>query len=135
MKKKYISINTNKKKIIILPILVDPQSQSVNVFNQNPFYTFWNNNIKDYHLINYILPSEDIDVVKVLNENFNNLEDYDFSQINENYNINEYIICLIYKDNEIIKVFSKIKFDKKLKIKSEFFPKKNINSSKNLENL
>ena len=122
-----------KKKIIILPILVDPLSQSVNVYNQNPFFTFWNSNIKDFHLIEYILPSEDIDVVKVLNENFNDLEDYDFSQITENYNINEYIICLIYKDDENIKVFSKIKFDQKLKIKSEFFPNKNTNSSKDLE--
>ena len=62
-------------------------------------------------MINYILPSEDIDVVKVLNENFNDLEDYDFSQITENYNINEYIICLIYKEDENIKVFSKIKLN------------------------
>ena len=134
MKKKNIfpSLPT-KKKVIILPILVDPLSQSVNVYNQNPFFKFWNSHIKDFHLIEYILPSEDIDVVKVLNENFNDLEDYDFSQITKNYNINEYIICLIYKDNKNIKVFSKIKFDQKLKIKSEFFPNKNTNSSKDLE--
>ena len=37
----------NNKKIIILPILIDTiSSESVNIFNQNPFYDNWNSNIK-----------------------------------------------------------------------------------------
>ena len=56
-------------------------------------------------------------LVKVLNDNIKNLEDYDFSQIIQNYNINEYIICLIYKEEENLKVFSKIKFNNKFKNK------------------
>ncbi len=123
----------NVKKVMVLPILLDPQLQSVNIFNKNPFYTHWNSYIKDYHLINYILPSEDIDVVKALNDNFSDLEEYNFSDIIQNYNINEYIICLIYKEEENLKVFSKIKFGNKLKIKTKLFEKKNINSSRNLE--
>ena len=111
----------NVKKVMVLPILLDPQLQSVNIFNKNPFYTHWNSYIKDYHLINYILPSEDIDVVKALNDNFSDLEEYNFSDIIQNYNINEYIICLIYKEEENLKVFSKIKFGNKLKIKTKFF--------------
>ena len=47
---------------MIFPILVDTSLQSVNIFNQNPFFYNWNSYIKDYHLIDYILPSEDIDV-------------------------------------------------------------------------
>ncbi len=123
----------NTKKIIIIPILVDELSQSINIFNQNPFYKHWNDNIKNHHLIEYILPSEDIEVVKVLNENINNLEEYDFTQITERYNIDEYIICLIYKENNKFKIFSKIKFDKKIRIKSKFFSEKSIISLQNLE--
>ena len=121
------------KKIFLFPIFIDQLSQTVNVFNQNPFYTEWNKKINDYHLLNYILPSEDIDTVKILNDNFNNLEVFDFSQITKNYDSNEYIICLIYTNQENFKVFSKIKLNEKLKIKSSIFPKKNISSSKILQ--
>ncbi len=123
------------KSIIILPILIDTSSKIVNIFNQNPFYSKWNSEVKDYHLIEYILPSEDIDIVKILNDNYKNLEDYDFSKITKNYNINEYIICLIYKENQDFKVFSKINLNNKLKIKSKLFLKKNINLNGDLETL
>ena len=36
----------------------------LNIFNQKSIFYNWNSNIKDYHLIDYILPSEDIDVSK-----------------------------------------------------------------------
>ena len=91
------------RNIIVLPILVDIKSQSLSIFNQNPFFTHWNSGVKNYHLINYILPAEDIDVVKILNDNINNLEDYDFSQITKSYNTNDYIICLIYKEKDTFK--------------------------------
>ena len=123
----------NTKKIIIIPILVDAFSQSINIFNQNPFYNHWNDNNKNYHLIDYILPSEDIEVVKELNEHISNLEEYNFAQITKRYNTDEYIICLIYKENNKFKVFSKIKFNKKIKIKSKLFLEKNITSSQNLQ--
>ncbi len=112
------------RNIIVLPILVDIKSQSLSIFNQNPFFTHWNSNIKNYHLIDYILPAEDIDVVKVLNDNISKLEDYDFSQITKSYNTDDYIICLIYKQKDSFKIFSKIKFNEKLKIKSKIFPDK-----------
>ena len=123
------------KSIIILPILIDTSSKIVNVFNQNPFYSNWNSEIKDHHLINYILPSEDIDIVKALNDNYKNLEDYDFSKITKNYNIDEYIICLIYMQNDDLKVFSKIYLNNKLKIISKLFLKKNTNLTNELETL
>ena len=120
------------RSIIVLPILVDVKSQNLNIFNQNPFYTYWNSNIKNYHLINYILPEEDIDVVKILNDNINNLEDYDFSQITRSYNSDDYIICLIYKNKDAFNVFSKIKFNNKFKIKSKNFSRKTYLSDEGL---
>ncbi len=123
------------KKIVILPILVDTLSDTVNVFNKNPFFSNWNSNITSYHLIDYILPSEDIDLVKILNDNIKNLEDYNFSEIIKKYNSNQYIICLIYKEKDTFNVFSKIKLNGKLKIKSKIFSEINIKSKKKLENL
>ena len=125
----------NKKKILILPILIDSQSQNVNIFNQNPFYKYWNINKGDYNLIDYILLSEDIDLVKILNDNLINLESYDFSQVVENYDFKEYIVCLIYKEEKGFKIYSKIKFSNKFKITSKVFPKKDINSQIELNSL
>ena len=123
------------RNVIVMPILVDIKSQSLSIFNQNPFYTYWNSHIKSYHLIDYILPAEDIDVVQILNDNINNLEDYDFSQITRSYNTNDYIICLIYKDKDAFNVFSKIKFNNKFKIKSKIFSRKTSLSDEGLVNL
>ena len=125
----------NKKKIIIFPILVDTLSQNVNVFYQNPFFLNWNSNKEDFHLLDYILPSEDIDVIKTLNDNIENLENFDFSQIIKNYNFDEYIICLIYPQKNNMKIFSKIMFNNKFKINNKSFPYENITSLKNVENL
>ena len=52
-----------KKNILILPIFIDLDLQTVNLFNQNPFFKEWVFNKKNYHLLNYILPNEDIEVI------------------------------------------------------------------------
>ncbi len=125
----------SKKKIIIFPILVDTLSRNVNIFYQNPFFANWNSNKEDFHLLDYILPSEDIDVIKTLNDNLENLENFDFSQIIKKYNFNEYIICLIYPQKNNTKVFSKIMFNNKFKINNKSFSYENITSLENVENL
>ena len=134
-KKNIFPSTPNVKKIIFLPILVNSSSQSLNIFNQNPFYTDWNLNKKNYHLIDYILPPEDIEIVEILNKNINILEEYNFNKIINKYNTDEYIICLIYREKNNFKIFSKIKFNNKFKIKSEIFLNENTLSPKNLEKL
>ena len=123
------------KNIIILPILINAQTKNVNLFNENPFYKNWTIFKKEHHLLNYILPSEDLDIVKILNEKINELEDYNFTNIIKKYDTNEYIICLIYKENSNYKIFSKIKINEDLIIHSKTFNFKDINDQKNFENL
>ena len=123
------------KNIIILPILINAQTNSVNLFNQNPFYKKWTIFKKEHHLINYILPPEDLDIVKILNEKINELEDYNFTNIIKKYDTKEYIICLIYKEKSNYKIFSKIKINEDLIIDSKTFSDKDINDQKKLENL
>ena len=123
------------KNIIILPILINAQTNSVNLFNQNPFYKKWTIFKKEHHLINYILPPEDLDIVKILNEKINELEDYNFTNIIKKYDTKEYIICLIYKEKSNYKIFSKIKINEDLIIDSKTFTDKDIDDQKKLENL
>ncbi len=124
-----------KKNIIIFPILVNFQRNNVSLFHQNPFYRNWITFREEHHLINYILPSEDIDVIKILNDQMNRLEDYDFKNIIKKYDTNEYIICLIYRENNNYKIFSKIKVNENLIVDSKIFNNKDIENQKILENL
>ncbi len=124
-----------KKNILIFPIFIDLDSQTVNLFNQNPFFKEWILNKKDYHLLNYILPNEDIDVISVLNKNIDNLEDLNYETIVKKYNSNEYIITLIYKEKNNIKIFSKIKINNNTKIHNYKFENIDISTLDNLNDL
>ncbi len=124
-----------KKNILIMPILIDFDLQIVNLFNQNPFFNEWNLKKKDYHLLNYILPNEDIDVIRALNTNIENLEDYNFENIIKKYNSDEYIISLIYKQKKNIKVFSKIRINNNKKIHSHYFENIDISKLENVDSL
>ena len=124
-----------KKNILILPIFIDLDLQTVNLFNQNPFFKEWVFNKKNYHLLNYILPNEDIDVISEINKNINNLEDFNYENIVKKYNSNEYIITLIYKENNNIKIFSKIKINNNIKIHSYRVESVNISKLDNLNDL
>ncbi len=124
-----------KKNILIFPIFIDLDLQTVNLFNQNPFFNEWILIKKDYHLLNYILPNEDIDVISVLNKNIDNLEDYNYENIVKKYNSNEYIISLIYREKENIKIFSIIKINNNTKIHNFTFEDIDISKLDNLNDL
>ena len=124
-----------KKNIFILPILVDVENNSVNLFNKNPFFDKWINNKNDYFLLDYILPTEDIDIINILNQNANNLENYNFLNIIKKYNVNDFIICLIYKENKTVKVLSKININNEEKIESKVYQNINLEDDKQVKNI
>ena len=55
-----------KNKVLLIPILVDTETNSVYLFNNNIFYEKWNDINKGYQLLNYLLPSEDLEDLKKL---------------------------------------------------------------------
>ena len=124
-----------KKNILIFAIFIDLDLQTVNLFNQNPFFNEWNLKKKNYHLLNYILPNEDIDVISALNKNIDDLEDYNYENIVKKYDSNEYIISLIYKEKKNTKIFSKIKIKDNTKIHSFAIEGIDILKLENLDNL
>jgi len=124
-----------KKNILIFPIFIDLDLQTVNLFNQNPFFNEWILKKKDYHLLNYIIPIEDIDVIIAVNKNIDNLEDYNYENIVKKYDSDEYIVSLIYKEKENIKIFSKIKINNNTKIHSFILESIDISRLENLDNL
>ena len=75
-----------EKKIFLLPILLDSNQKEVFLFSENDFYNNWDNNIKKYHLLDYIKPNEDLDDIKTI-KNLENIEDYNFKNIILKYNL------------------------------------------------
>ena len=71
--------------------------------------------------MNYILPSEDLEDVDLLSQNSKSIEDYNFKKTISKYDLQDFIITIIYKNNNKLRVLSKIKLDEKTKIESTVY--------------
>ena len=89
-----------EKKILFLPILINIENERIFLFSENQFYVNWNKENKKYFLLEYILPNEDLEDIKILQERINNLEDYKFKEIISKYNLEDYIIVIFFKDKK-----------------------------------
>ncbi len=107
-----------KKDILFIPIFVDQNKNQVSMFSESILFTSWNLNNKRYNLLNYILPTQDLDDFSLIKKNINNLEAYDFKEIINKYNINDHIIMIVFKNNNKIRIFNKIFFNQKKNLKN-----------------
>ena len=121
-----------KKDLLLIPIMVDLQSDQISLFTYNIFYEKWNNDNERYYLLNYILPSEDLEDVDLLSQNSKSIEDYDFKKVIKKYDLNDFIITIIYKNNEELTILSKIQLNQSSKIDSKKFENINLYKEKDL---
>ena len=121
----YASI-PQKKKLFLLPILVDTNQSDISLLSENPFYLNWTKFDKKYHLLDYVLPNEDLDDLNIIKNNINNLEDYEFKEIITKYQLNDYIIVILFKNEKSIRVLTRIKFNNEFILLNENFPYKSI---------
>jgi len=133
--KKIISSLPKEIKSFFLPILIDTNKNELYPLNKNIFFNNWNVKKKKYHLINYVLPNEDIEDYLIIKKNIINIENYNFNEIIEKYNLEHNIILIILKDNDIIRIFSKIKFDKKSMLMNNFYNRMDINNEESINSL
>ena len=121
-----------QKDLIFFPIEVDEEKNEIFLFSESQLFKNWNFKKEKHHQLNYILPNEDIDDYNLIKKNINNLEDFDFREISKKYNFEDFIIMIVFKNNQEIRVLNQIVFDKNLNLKN--FKFKNINLE-NLEDL
>ncbi len=121
-----------EEKFLFIPIIIDQSNSNLLVFSNNPIYKNWKEENKKSYLINYILPTEDLEDLNLIKDNYLELENYNFEEIIKKYFIDNSIITLIFKDKNQIKILSKINIKDKKVIKSNSF--KNIELD-NLEDL
>ena len=121
-----------QKDLIFFPIEVDERKNEIFLFSESKIFKNWNLSKHKYHQLNYILPNEDISDYNLIRKNINNLEDFDFKEISKKYNYEDYIIMIIFKNNQEVRVLNKIVFNKNQNLKNFKFKNINFENSKDL---
>ena len=124
-----------EKNIFFLPIIVDKDRDDISIFSENYIFNNWNSNNQKYHLLRYILPTEDLEDFNLIKRNSKYLESYNFSEIIKKYNLDEYIIAIIFKENNMIKVLNKINFNQQENLKNISFQNLNIDNDQEANKL
>ena len=124
-----------RNKVLLIPILVDIYHDKIYLFTDNIFYQKWNENNKNYHLLEYLLPSEDLEDLNTVQEMSSSIEDYDFTNLIKKYDLNDYIISIIFKDQDEIKIHSKINLNSSLKIDNQGYSKIDLKNEKDFQTI
>ena len=122
-----------KKKVFFIPIILDEEKNEILMFSESNLFNNWNSNIKRYHLLEYILPSDDLEDFNLIKRKLKNLENYNFEEIIKKYNLDDYIIMIIFKNNREIRVLNKINFNNKIDLKNLNFKNLNLKNNQEIE--
>jgi hypothetical protein len=122
-----------RNKVLLIPILVDTETNNIYLFNDNIFYKKWNDVNENYQLLEYLLPTEDIEDLDKIQEMSSSIESYDFINLITKYDLKDYIISIIYKNKDEVKVLSKINLNNSFKVNSKNYSKINLNNKKDFE--
>ena len=122
-----------RNKVLLVPILVDIETDNIYLFNNNIFYEKWNNKKKNYQLLDYLLPSEDLEDLSKIQEMSKSIESYDFINLIKKYDLKDYIVSIIYMNKDEFKILSKIYLNNSLKINNQKYKKTNFYNEKDYE--
>ena len=121
-----------KEQFLFIPIIINENGNSLSIFSNNPIYVNWNKTNKRYHLINYLLPSEDLEDLNLIKEKLDVIETYDFNEITKKYFLKNSIISLIFRGKNELRILTKIYNDKNEIIKNDTFKNINIDNKTDL---
>lgn len=124
-----------RNKVLLFPILVETIDNNIYLFNNNIFYDRWNEQKNSYDLLDYLLPSEDIENLIELQKTSKDIETYDFSNLINKYDIKDNIILIIYKESNSIRTLSKVNLNNTLKIQNKNYPKIDIINEDDFSNI
>ena len=121
-----------KKKFLFIPIVIDEKNKDLFIF-YNKIFKEWNNYFESYHLINYLLPTEDLEDISLIKENYESIEEYDFQEIIDKYYLENSIVSLIFRNNKEVRVLSRISTNKDVVLKNQTFANLDVNNSDDLK--
>ena len=82
----------SEKELYVLPILI--KDNEIFIFNKNFYYENWNK-IDENNLVDFILPLENIEIIKIINDNKNNLIDLNIIELFKEYSNKNLALILI----------------------------------------
>ena len=124
------------KKTLFIPLIIDEDQKNIILFSENIFFQNWLIESEDKNQLIYIMPTEDLEDIQLIKSKYDSLEEYDFKEIINKYSLDSYIISLIYKNNNDLRVLSKIKLSDNLVIDNQIFKNfKKENISKTIKQL
>ena len=110
-----------KKKVLFIPVVIEEDEKNIILFSENIFYKNWLTNEEDQNQLIYVLPADDLDDIQIIKSKYEFLEDYDFKEIINKYFLDDYIISLLYKNNNDLRVLSKIKLSDRIVLDNKVF--------------
>ena len=121
-----------KEQFLFIPVIINEKGNDISIFSNNPIYTDWNKTNKRYQLINYLLPSEDLEDLNLIKEKLDVIETYDFNEITKKYFLNNSIISLIFRGKNEVRILTKIYNNKNEIIKNDTFKNIDIDNETDL---
>ena len=83
---------------------------------------------QNFHLLEYILPTEDLEDLNFIKNKFDSIEQYDFKEVTNKYDLKDSIITLIFRNEEEIRILSRITIKENVILKNQSFSNIDINN-------
>ena len=123
----------NKKKLLYLPIIIEEDKKNLFIFTNNKIFKEWNKLRENHHLIEYVLPTEDLEDLEIIKKKYDSLEQYDFKEVINKYYLNDAIISLIFKNKNKIRILSRILIKNDVYLKNRSFAGLDLNDPNHIE--
>ena len=124
---------------MFIPIIIEEKKKDLFIFNNNKLFDEWLSYNESYHLIEYILPTEDLEDLNIIKEKYDQIEEYDFKEITNKYSLEDSIVSILFKKDNDVRVISRISIKDKVFLKNKLFESINLNDinqvSKIIQNL
>mgnify|MGYP002832782175 CR=1 FL=1 len=124
-----------KRKLLFIPIIIDENKKELLIFSNNKIYSEWNNYIEDSHLIEYILPTEDLEDLNLIKKRYEFIEEYDFKEILNKYYLEDSIITLFFKNDKETRILSRILIKNDIILKNQSYSIQDLNNEAQIKEL
>lgn len=124
-----------KNKFLFIPVVIDEKERDLLVFNNNKIFERWNDDKKKSQLIEYILPTEDLEDINLIKKRYDSIEQYDFKEITDKYYLEDSIISLIFKNEKEVRVLSRITVNENVVIKNQSFSNVDMSDEAQVRNI
>ena len=124
-----------RKKFLFIPIIIDENKKDLLIFYNNKIFENWNKDLEKTHLIEYVLPTEDLEDLTTIKKNYEKIEQYNFEEVVEKYDLKDTIISLIFKNKNELRILSKITHNNFTVLKNQSFLEGNINEKEKIQKL